>query len=1315
MHRQDTYDLREQILGDEHAQLHAHADAANHYGTDDEEHSVLEDDSEGEEQDDFLDDDDDASSSLSIPNESIDFDLVYAFHSFAATVDGQANVVKGDSLFLMDDSNSYWWLVRVLKTQEVGYIPAENIETPFERLARLNKHRNVDLASATQAELQDGLNASHDRLRNNLSSRGGATPSPNPNKSRKAKGVQFTPTLSVHRYLPAVWREDEMSDEEDVEWDDEGYEDEDPELANALQPGSLREQQQTAALRAQQQQQLEQQQREQEMRQRQMMEQQQREQAQQRPVEEQPRQIDPLAEIETRKVTVTPSIARDVVVDDRPSGQPLLPSAILGKQTSDDSVKRRLEEEAEEAAKKKLKGKDKLGQPVSSSPLPGARPPGKLRKEPSRESDDDSKDKKKKSVFGGLFSRNKKEKKKDGSVSMGSIESSEYLARSSDDSGGRSLGGSSADGALSPVSLTALQQQQLSSSVPTRISESSSHSTPPSQSLPSTPDRGYASSVRQRDQQQQALYQQYLNRSPSSPPEAQPSYGLQSVSALMTSSSSSALGPPPARQRPGSLILSPTAVDGGPGVPELSVVRVFAGKNLQTEATFKTVLLNASTSSGDLVRQAIQRFRLPAGEDANDYYLTIKQVEGGAQAVLRPEEHPLAVFENLVVESYLDRDEMLPPKVKRSSVGSISSVVSNLSMHPAIEKLQMNDFTDDSAVKFYLNRKGEEGADDSSTGHEGDDTLIAESAVSHGGEFGDLVSSPSTRTFPAGINVTSDRFTSPSFRFPLQLVIYPVDLPDDMVFHPTTEAIVFKDTLRESNASTITSPTTVSSQLRRKVFIFPKNVTVAEVIELGLERFGILEGVVDGGDEIEDKYSKRRSSSRVRYGLVIDTGDGRERELPPSGKVIESFPRPPTLRTPERQGSVNKRRSIDAVNLLGSVEDVNPDDPIFILRRATSYRTSSTSSRNRSSAPLDEIALQQFQQQRESSLHSAADPSSPTSATMELQKPATLRQPSSREIIAAQRAATRANQRAILSAQSNSVRGMDVLLPGNAVLRSSRYDANDRMRYSYVEPDGETYDISDIVEEEWREEEATQKGDLLEGFLSRNKGNLGDHLDRVLNKIKSGKEQQGQGQGQGQGQQDHARSGSMQSSSALGRSASPSSEYSDDGESRRSVTPGSAGFISRMQQMQSGNAGGGRAAGASASSSGRQQQSGSRRQPSVGSVISAEGSGRVTPRGAESGLQTISESPGSVQQKKPIMPKDDFGISHMMAIIEYKASQPKKPSPPIHPADELLFGAPVDLDSLHPQAREIFAPGFKQLEEMDKILDGYIRPSVGAF
>lgn len=140
--RQDTYDLRSDIVTDESSQRIQH-DTSTH--TSDDEHSVLEDDSSNEDRDGEYMDEDDGSSSLSIPNESIDFDLVYSLHNFAATVEGQASVVKGDSLFLMDDSNSYWWLVRVLTTQEVGYIPAENIETPFERLARLNKHRNVDV------------------------------------------------------------------------------------------------------------------------------------------------------------------------------------------------------------------------------------------------------------------------------------------------------------------------------------------------------------------------------------------------------------------------------------------------------------------------------------------------------------------------------------------------------------------------------------------------------------------------------------------------------------------------------------------------------------------------------------------------------------------------------------------------------------------------------------------------------------------------------------------------------------------------------------------------------------------------------------------------------------------------------------------------------------------------------------------------------------------------------------------------------------------------------------------------------------------
>lgn len=100
-----------------------------------------EDKYDGEDDDDEISE---LSSSPSIPDENIDFNFVYALHTFVATVEGQATCQKGDYLTLLDDTNSYWWLIRNLKDQSIGYLPAEHIETPPERLARFNKHRNVD-------------------------------------------------------------------------------------------------------------------------------------------------------------------------------------------------------------------------------------------------------------------------------------------------------------------------------------------------------------------------------------------------------------------------------------------------------------------------------------------------------------------------------------------------------------------------------------------------------------------------------------------------------------------------------------------------------------------------------------------------------------------------------------------------------------------------------------------------------------------------------------------------------------------------------------------------------------------------------------------------------------------------------------------------------------------------------------------------------------------------------------------------------------------------------------------------------------------
>ena len=87
------------------------------------------------------------SSSPSIDDEDIDLEFVYAQHNFIATVKNQVSVVKGETMVLLDDSNSYWWLVRLVKDGTLGYMPAEYIETPAARLSRLNKHRNIDLAA----------------------------------------------------------------------------------------------------------------------------------------------------------------------------------------------------------------------------------------------------------------------------------------------------------------------------------------------------------------------------------------------------------------------------------------------------------------------------------------------------------------------------------------------------------------------------------------------------------------------------------------------------------------------------------------------------------------------------------------------------------------------------------------------------------------------------------------------------------------------------------------------------------------------------------------------------------------------------------------------------------------------------------------------------------------------------------------------------------------------------------------------------------------------------------------------------------------
>lgn len=352
----------------------------------------------------------------------------------------------------------------------------------------------------------------------------------------------------------------------------------------------------------------------------------------------------------------------------------------------------------------------------------------------------------------------------------------------------------------------------------------------------------------------------------------------QSQSSLQSNVSSGLTG----RQlRPGSLIGSPhMASSGGSGeVPVLNVLRVFAGDNIIADATFKTVLLNETTSTEELVKQAMQRFRLDPPVPTNDstsvmeaimqeYYLTAKEVDG-EETRLSSGQKPLKLFEQLSQAAGYLRPGQGLPSVKRSSVGSISSISSTLSINPAIEKLRMSDFSDDSNVKLFINKRSTQpvptskrSSDSSSTGtitgrRMSDDLRLDANRLSG--------LSSSDRTHGAAP-------TSPLTRFAIKIVVYPTDLPDSMAFDPFSHSLIAKSALPDREFQASRSPSNSSlaipSDHREKVLFFPRNANVSEILETALDRFGIVEGVVDGGDDVDSKILKRRSMSRIRYCLA---------------------------------------------------------------------------------------------------------------------------------------------------------------------------------------------------------------------------------------------------------------------------------------------------------------------------------------------------------------------------------------------------------------------------------------------------------------
>ncbi|PVV04025.1 hypothetical protein BB560_001482 [Smittium megazygosporum] len=75
----------------------------------------------------------------------LDYSKSYAIYSSEAEYPGEISVKRNDVLSIIDDSDEDFWLVRNLRTNCIGLVCVDNIESANERLARTNTFKNVNI------------------------------------------------------------------------------------------------------------------------------------------------------------------------------------------------------------------------------------------------------------------------------------------------------------------------------------------------------------------------------------------------------------------------------------------------------------------------------------------------------------------------------------------------------------------------------------------------------------------------------------------------------------------------------------------------------------------------------------------------------------------------------------------------------------------------------------------------------------------------------------------------------------------------------------------------------------------------------------------------------------------------------------------------------------------------------------------------------------------------------------------------------------------------------------------------------------------
>ncbi|CAH1760327.1 6238_t:CDS:10 [Entrophospora sp. SA101] len=445
----------------------------------------------------------------------------------------------------------------------------------------------------------------------------------------------------------------------------------------------------------------------------------------------------------------------------------------------------------------------------------------------------------------------------------------------------------------------------------------------------------------------------------------------------------------------------------------------------------------------------LNRFKIDNENNLDDYYITIKRIDG-EETYLMPHDHPLEVFQSLNSHS-----TVMLPSINRSSVASVSSTFSNISNHPMVKNIESNNNEKAAAVTFYLNKK----------------------------------------------LVKNIRSSISDKKLRLHVIIYADDLPAHLRTKsssapiPRTSMSVPKH-IAEKSARRRSRE---EGKPKEKHLIVNGLATVGDVILKSMEKFGIVDGIIDDGEHIESN-----DDEIPRYRLMLNM-EGNEKLLHPKAGILSAYPTLPNLR----------HLSIDSLDSNSSLAlDYLPDEPVFVLRllKPEDHRNRAMPDiadpkkymqKSSSGKQMKKSNHEQQQQQTLNSYNNNNDDD-------ELLK--------RKQLIEKQREYSRAKQKSIVSAHKNAEHGVDIVTNDGSI-RSSRIFGGSKVRYSFISTDGEEIDISDIIEDILGDDDdlvklyrksTTQDVDILVKIVDRAQNNDGDEessqsldkIGRVIEKVK---------------------------------------------------------------------------------------------------------------------------------------------------------------------------------------------------------------------